>query len=406
MNFEKYSTALSEHITNLDYPRQSGSEGEKKAADYISSVFEKYGYEPKHESFKYLPQSSIKNVFEILMFTGYLILSLINLVYFENLIISLFVLAVPVLIILFFIRIDLLMKKVIKRNIKQFSKFEQIKNKNESSKKSFRECKNVFVEYTPPEYEKHIYITCHYDSTSLKLSMKTIIYFGLIGGLSFIGYFIIYLIEFISNLLNMEFFTNFWYLFLILSLLTAIFLNGLLIARGFRTNVSHGSIDDGTGVAIMLELSNVIREIKPRLKITFIAFSSEEYGFIGSSYHFYKNKNNFKSDLHVISIDMIGEIPPLTYVESINPIAKIKTDSSFNQKLSSIAKNNNIQLKGVNFLYPGSDFAVWLLNGYNANWLYTKSRFIHSKNDIASNVNKDLIEKCFILLVKFFQDYA
>ena len=69
---------------------------------------------------------------------------------------------------------------------------------------------------------------------------------------------------------------------------------------------------------------------------------------------------------------MIGEVPPLCYVKSVNPIKKINTDNSFNQDIEKIANECNIALKGIKFFYPGSDFAVWLLNGYNANWIYNR----------------------------------
>ena len=191
-----------------------------------------------------------------------------------------------------------------------------------------------------------------------------------------------------------------------LCILAIIFLDLLLIIRGFRTNVSHGSIDDATGVSIILELSRIVEELKPKLRITFIAFSSEEVGFYGSSYHYYKNKQLFNKETQIISIDMIGEVPPLCYVKSVNPIKKIRTDNSFNQDIEKIANECNIALKGIKFFYPGSDFAVWLLNGYNANWIYNKSRFIHSKNDKPSRINKELITDCFTIFVKYFEQYT
>ena len=87
MKADNYDNKLFEHIKNLDYPRMSGSEGEKKAVKYISSVFVNYGYKPIKEEFGYLLSSSFRKIFIVIVFTGYLTLSLINLLYWDNIII-------------------------------------------------------------------------------------------------------------------------------------------------------------------------------------------------------------------------------------------------------------------------------------------------------------------------------
>ncbi len=405
MDDNNITTKLFEHITNMDYPRKSGSEGEKKAASYISSIFSRYGYEPTHEKFGYFSSSPIRSVLFLIIFTSYLILSLINLAYLDNIIISIFTITVPILIIILFVRIDIIFKRMIKGHSKRFSKLEKMDISKKMNDKSYHECENIIAEYSHPNYTKHLYITSHYDTISLKLPMKAFFPIIIIGFLSYLGYIVLYIVEFVLKFFNLELFTSNWYIFLILCLLAIIFLDFLLIVRGFRTNVSHGSIDDATGISIILELSNIVKEINPRLKITFIIFSSEEVGFYGSSYHYYKNKNSFDKETQIISIDMIGEVPPLCYVKSINPIKKIKTDNDFNQEIKKIANAKKIRLKRIKFFYPGSDFAVWLLNGYKANWIYSKSRYIHSKNDKPSNVNKKLLTECFKIFVEFFKHH-
>ncbi|NVM03335.1 MAG: M28 family peptidase [Candidatus Helarchaeota archaeon] len=406
MNDNNTTSKLFEHITNLDYPRKSGSEGEKNAAKYISSIFSKYGYEPIHEKFGYFSSSPIRSVLFFIIFTGYLSLSLINLAYLDNIIISIFTITVPIIIIIVFVRIDIFFKRMIKGHFKRFSKIEKMDISKKTKNKSYNECENIIAEYIHPNYTKHLYITCHYDTISLRLPMKALFPIIIIGFLSYLGYIILYILEFVLNFFDLELFTSYWYIYLLLCLFAIIFLNMLLIVRRFRTNVSHGSIDDATGISITLELSHIVKEINPRLKITFIAFSSEEVGFYGSSYHYYKNKDLFNKETQIISIDMIGEVPPLCYVKSINPIKKIKTDNDFNQEIKKIARDSKIGLKGIKFFYPGSDFAVWLLNGYKANWIYSKSRYIHSKNDKSSKVNKKLMTDCFKLFVKYFEKYV
>jgi len=401
LNENEYNTELFRHIENLNYSRKAGTKGEKEAAEYISSVFSKYGYEPIHEKFEYSPSSPFRSILNIILITTFLLFSLINLAYLKSIIVSFFILAFPLLIIIGFIRIDFFFKRKIKSTYKHISK---INNQNDA-KKSYLECQNIIVEYEHPDYEKHLYVTCHQDSISLRFSKKGISIILIIGIFSYLGYSILYLLEFILNFFNAGLFESYWYLYFILCLISIIFLNLLFIVRGFRTNVSHGSIDDATGISIILELSRIVKKIKPRLKITFVAFSSEEIGFFGSSYHFYRNKDNFNKETQIISIDMIGEIPPLSYVKIINPIVKLKTDKIFNQELEMVARDSNISFKGIKFFYPGSDFAVWLLNGYKTSWIYSKSKWIHSQNDIPSKINKKLMNDCLTIFIKYFEKF-
>ena len=134
-------------------------------------------------------------------------------------------------------------------------------------------------------------------------------------------------------------------------------------------------------------------------------FSAEELGLIGSTFYYIDNKFD-KDRLHVVSVDMIGEKGPLVYVKGINPIKQIAMDSIFNSLIESIAKKLEIEVKGKNFPYPGSDFASWLIDGYKANWFSNKSEVIHSKKDNIDSVDEKLVNDALKLIVGYLIEFC
>lgn len=68
-----------------------------------------------------------------------------------------------------------------------------------------------------------------------------------------------------------------------------------------------GANDDGSGVALLLEMAKAVSDIKSDTEIRFIAFSGEEEGLLGSSY--YVNNLSSEEKQHImgdIQLDMLG----------------------------------------------------------------------------------------------------
>ena len=138
----------------------------------------------------------------------------------------------------------------------------------------------------------------------------------------------------------------------------------------------------------------------PGYKFTFGFFGAEESGLIGSTFYYINRAIDKK--LHVISIDMIGERPPLSYVKGIYPIRRLGMDSTFNAQIAAIAQSFDIEIEGKNFPYPGSDFAPFLLDGEcPTNWFISQSHLIHSGRDNLSNVNEALVNDALKLMVAY-----
>lgn len=405
---EIYGSGLNpiKHLRQIDYPRRAGTEGDKKAADYIFSTLQEYGYEPKTQEFYFWKSERRPSLKFPLLFLCWGLLSLINIVFLDNnIIISIIVLSAPITVIIVFLNFKSVMKYFFRRRTKQLQKLESKRNNQTLTKKEQERVlmsQNIIAEIGSNESEHHILFTAHMDSISSKFSIKLMKISGIVGLSGFALYSGVYGMNMISDyFFNWNFIELYFPIFLTLLIFVLIFMELLFVSRSFRGNESHGIIDDGTGVAILLETAKFLSQQNiHNYKFIFGFFSAEEAGLIGSSYYF-RSTEFEKEKLHVISIDMIGEKPPLTYIKEINPIRKIPMNPTFNSQITVIAEKLEIDIKGSNFLYPGSDFAHWLFDGYKTNWLINSSKFIHTKYDNLDNLHEEMVLNALKLLIGY-----
>ncbi|MEG3954902.1 M28 family peptidase [Microcoleus sp. herbarium2] len=69
---------------------------------------------------------------------------------------------------------------------------------------------------------------------------------------------------------------------------------------------SPGADDNATGVAVLLELARDIASRPLKYPVQLVAFDMEEYGYLGSSHHAAKYKQQQKSIRLMISLEMLG----------------------------------------------------------------------------------------------------
>ncbi len=72
-------------------------------------------------------------------------------------------------------------------------------------------------------------------------------------------------------------------------------------------SINNGVIDNATGVAAVMELSNILKDIPLDLEVRFILFSGEENFMSGSRYYVSKLKKHELERISNINIDSIGE---------------------------------------------------------------------------------------------------
>ncbi len=82
------------------------------------------------------------------------------------------------------------------------------------------------------------------------------------------------------------------------------------VNKGNEGKVHPGADDNASGVAVMLELAELLgKTLKPQRTVIFIAFTSEESGLLGSKYYV-KNMKRFpaKKVIGVINFDTVGRL--------------------------------------------------------------------------------------------------
>ncbi len=394
------------HIKKLDYPRLCGTPGEKNGVNYITSVLDSVDFHYKIEEFPVPKSSKFKKILLPLLVIVWGIISLYNVFFISGtfeLIIAIIILIVPLSLIIILVFLNKLFKFILKGYYLKIKKLEKKLQFDRTRSINIKFGKNIIADYSPQKPKGHIIFTAHHDSISLLIgNMKLLTVLGAISIVSLFIYSIAYFLHYLFIVLNIpiNLFGQFPVLFIIILLSFLIPISILLTIRAFRSNKSHGSIDDMTGTSILLELSKIIKEINPPFKITLAFFSGEELGLLGSGFHYYNNSDLY-NDTTLISVDMIGEISPLSIVKSVSPILPAKMDQSLNELFSCIADKLGIKLKKIKFLYPGSDFAHWLLNNKSTTWIINPSKYIHTPKDVPNNVNIELLNNCLKLITGF-----
>jgi aminopeptidase YwaD len=89
---------------------------------------------------------------------------------------------------------------------------------------------------------------------------------------------------------------------------------------------SPGADDNASAVAVLLEVARSMRAIPLRSTIRFIAFTLEEYGYVGSTQHARKARKDGEEIVGMISLEMVGFTAPRQsyphYIDTRNyPIA-------------------------------------------------------------------------------------
>jgi hypothetical protein len=393
-----------QHLRNLDYPRRAGTEGDRQGVTYIAQTLRDNGIDPVVQEFQFAKRPVLRRLLIPLVLLVWTVLSMANIrIWDSNPIISLFVLLLPGILIAFILAMNWIMPYVLGRRRTKLLKTAAKIQEGTLPPERVISSQNVLAFIGPEDAEQEILFTAHHDSIAGKLPRKVTGICAILGFAGFVLYSLAYLANTLTQaFLDLDFLGAYYAVFAVLALVGLIGLGIFFVARLFRGNASHGIIDDGTGVAILLELAKHLKTHEiPGVRFTFGFFGAEEAGLVGST-HYYLHREVDKSKLRVITIDMIGEKPPLAYVKGIFLVGKRRLGTTFNEQIVEIAQALDIQIKGKTFPYPGSDFGHFLLDGgCTTNWLINGSRMIHSKRDKLDNVNQDLVRGALQLMVAY-----
>ncbi|MFX1320761.1 MAG: M28 family metallopeptidase [Promethearchaeota archaeon] len=362
-------SVIIDHVKSLAFKRTASSTGETEATAYIENELEKEKINSKFEYFSWAGPT------RVLMRTAYLII----LVYL--------LLARVILVLAIYFVIKYL--------------FERTRNMTLIKKES---SKNIFAEILANKKGKNrplVIFSAHYDSISANIPYKVQWVMFLIYRL-IIGFYVIVIIVF-SLGLTLDFLSIILLPNSIIIIIAIISLIGILISVPilylvFNEKPSAGSIDNASGVSILIELAKHFqRNPLEKMDILFIWPGAEEWGLKGSKKFCRKHifELNEKYDLNrsvLINIDMVG-----SYIGLLDRVGvfRRRLNKNLNDVFEATAKNLNIPLTRYNKLIsPKSDH-----RSFRSSFKRARKKlqivYFHSANDTKYiHSPKDSPDKC------------
>ncbi len=386
-------------MKSLAYGRKAGTEGEIRTVDYIKNNLKKEGIKFEIEPFLWF------SIWESLKPCSICVTFLI----FADILSSFFIIGfwlfklILIFILFFFI------KQFIESNahVKWFTfKFD---NEKILSKQLIS--LNILTTVIAKHDRKKrpvVIISAHYDSLSVNYN-GTIL--AITGVIFFFNFFLFY---------TLIYFGIFPFAIKIINcIIILVFLAFLFTIK--VDNQSKGSIDNASGVAILIELSKIFYN-KPlnNFDIIFLWTGAEELGLWGSRNYCAKNfkwldkKYNLDKSF-IINIDMVGSYIGL--IDNTKSFKKSRYNESLNDIIEVIAREKEISLRKEKNLIPFFSDDIVFRNfakklgkklqicSFNSR---TDKKFIHSLKDtpekcFSKNLN-DCIKICYFTLKKLDND--
>ncbi|MFX0178552.1 MAG: M28 family metallopeptidase [Candidatus Hodarchaeota archaeon] len=255
-----------------------------------------------------------------------------------------------------------------------------------------------------------IIFSAHYDSVSSRISYKVqniLLFIIRIIILPYIGLTIFVTIWIALNLFEITAYdVIFVYLVSIVSIISLSVVIPLFLFF-FIANKSTGSIDNASGVSILIELAKLIKS-KPleNHDVIFIWCGAEEWGLKGSKNYIKKNKYYLKNkyDLNKsmnINIDMVG-----TYIGLFNKkglIRKKALNKNLNEIIQQSAQRLNIPLDLFDKVRgPAGDYTSFRRFGKKLKSFFQiacfhsdrDSKYIHSIKDTPDKCSNKILNGC------------
>ena len=261
---------IRKNLELVSFPRLSGTEGEKKAFNLLKNKIEELNFEPSVQDFKFT--SFYPRVYQkVMLISGFwaLFILYLNLEF-------IFTLLNIIIVALIVIPLYLMTRKPEKIKIGKIKTSQNLYIRlpaNSSPPK--KRTKNVQLS----NYDGNLLIMCHIDSKGQRFPIFFRIYFFKVFMITF-GICMIIII--LKNLI----FTQIYLILFILGVfpLTLNICAIIIICLNTTSNKSPGAIDNGSGIACVLELLNYYSDInlRPRnFNLYFIFTGCEETGMQG-----------------------------------------------------------------------------------------------------------------------------
>jgi len=296
-----------------------------------------------------------------------------------------------------------------------------LKNRNEKSLIATDSSSNLFT-IIPSKAERNkknpiLIFSAHYDSVISRYSYRFNIILNALVKVLLIPFFLFLIVLSILfifidfSIINFDI-STLYNTFIFITSILAIFISPLYLFMYRKdAKISKGSIDNASGVSILIELAKYFRyHPLENYSILFLWFGAEEWGLKGSESFYKKYIPYFKQEYDLkksvnINIDMVG-----THLGLLNNITNIRNNSKkINKKINLSAQILNIPIYNFSrIINPKSDhksfkkycrkngekdFQVACFHSIN------DRKYIHTVNDTPDKCSTKNLFNCFKICI-------
>jgi len=366
--------ASMDHVKALAFSRSLSTTGETEAAIYIKNEMDKENIDCKFEYFGFTgAKRRFMRLSYIIIFTSLIVYRLL-------------------LVLVAYFGIKFLFPR-----LRNYSLVER-----ESSKNIIAKIKAVKKQEKRPV----VILSAHYDSfsTNIPYELQKVFFFLfriiLIPYLMF-AVFILYTFLFNDEIIKT---TQLILYFTIVEFVMAI-ITFLLI---YDTNSSKGSVDNASGVAILIELTKVLkRNPLENYDVIVLWSGGEEWGLKGSMAFCKKHRDYLKKKYDLnrsfnINVDMVGSYIGLETKRSLH-IRRQKEEFDLNKRLEETANGLNIPITVHNKIFGSKadhksfrSFAKKTKTSFQVAYFHSDkdSKFIHSSKDTPDKCDPEILNGC------------
>lgn len=378
-----YKDQVFEHITNLAYNRNASSVGETKAITYIKDELEKVQIDASIEHFEFSgARRMVMRIFYTL-FISYLLIFRLFLV--------------------------IITYYIIKTLFARTRRLTFIKKE---------ESKNIYTLVSArngSDLRPLVIFTAHYDSFASMIPykfQKVLFFLFRVIVVPFLSILVLVASLLILDIVYYESFSQYIFNLIILSSIVQFIIIAIIVLLVYEINRAYGSIDNASGVSILIELAKEIKG-KPleNIDVLFLWTGAEEWGNKGAKYFYKEHKKDIlrKYDIansYNINIDMVGSYIGL--VDKIGIIRKRKINENLNDLLSESAEELNIPLvKYSAQVEPRSEQKVFrklkkVQKKFQIAFFHSAkdSKFIHSSQDSPDKCSAESLNGCLAICHK------
>jgi len=379
------SERIRKNLEMISFPRLAGTKYEQKASQLIKDEIEKLELSPESQTFifsTFYPRIYKKIAVSSISWLLIVFFIYINIIFVLINILVLGILFIPLIIITRHPEDIRVGKTFESENI-----YVKIDAKNQSTQETI-------------DNKYHFLLLCHKDSKSQRLTIT-------FRSINIRIWVYSLIISAISLILKYFFLSNIFFNIFVACVIIINCINTILIIINTTGNKSPGAIDNGSGVAIVLELLTHFSEMKNKLNnidLWFIFTGAEENGTMGIRY-LYKEiiKQITHQDLRYLNFDSLGSHLDIFAVKNkVEDAHLFKLIVELSKKL-----NPTYHIKYYIFPVTRSD-GYYLKNedhkglGFADKKVY---KYIHSPQDTVDKVDPDFLEGFCEVIVKLLKEY-